>query len=271
MCASALCRHFVLTLAVLSAAAARTPLIRSLSAPAAAALALSSRPCSEPRRSRSTTRRAPLDRRRRSLCTDRPRRHAAPLHRTHAARSKNFSQRGQRTRRGRPCATPLERPRGSDAQHDCAQQRDSHATLLCSLVRSLQPVKAKTAAKKKEKKVQVEIDRSKFHHNDWLGTTIFDLAKALPQPELPQFTDRDTWLHKNGQGLKFYRPLWTRYPEPCYWTVAKIKLKKKPVSDSERESTMRTARDPIIGSARTQRSGMLIARCSLLFIACAVR
>ena len=112
--------------------------------------------------------------------------------------------------------------------------------------------------------MQVVIDRTKFHHNDWLGTTIFDLAKALPHPELPSWDDRDTWLHKNAQGLKFYRPLWTRYPEPCYWTVAKIKIKKKPVRALRSEST---ARLPVC-AAQLMQARMLTACCAASLVLC---
>lgn len=97
--------------------------------------------------------------------------------------------------------------------------------LLAAKTSVKEPVKAKNAVKTKEKKVIKVVDTSKFHHNKWRGNSIFQLAKALPRPEKPSFEDKATWLHKNGHGLKFYRPLWTRYPEPCYWTIAKIKLK----------------------------------------------
>ena len=52
---------------------------------------------------------------------------------------------------------------------------------------------------------------------------LFELISLLPKPENPHKSAKDTWKHKNGWGLKFYRKPWARYPEPCYWTITRHK------------------------------------------------
>lgn len=52
---------------------------------------------------------------------------------------------------------------------------------------------------------------------------IFELCRQFPGPKYdPDPAVRATWQNKNGYGLKLYRNTW-RYPEPCYWTITKVK------------------------------------------------
>jgi len=99
--------------------------------------------------------------------------------------------------------------------------------LLAAKTAVKEPTKVRQAASKKEDKVKKVIDTTKFFHSKWEGNSLPDLIDALPRPAKPNFADHATWLHKWGFGLKFYRPKWSRYPEPCYWTVAKYKPRGK--------------------------------------------
>jgi hypothetical protein len=59
---------------------------------------------------------------------------------------------------------------------------------------------------------------------------VFDPTKPIKSrgfslPQLISFLPNSSPepFHKNGWGLKFYRSNWTKYPEPTYWTVTKVK------------------------------------------------
>jgi len=88
-----------------------------------------------------------------------------------------------------------------------------------------EPVKqkaTKAAREKKGSRLKV-VDKSQWHHSRYNGNRLNDIVEALPKA--PKGTAFSSLLHKNGYGLKFYREEWSRYPEPCYWTIVKYKPK----------------------------------------------
>ena len=55
--------------------------------------------------------------------------------------------------------------------------------------------------------------------------TLPELIESLPKPVVDYDADesnKDTWKHKNGYMMKFFRTEW-RYPEPCYYTLTKYR------------------------------------------------
>jgi len=86
-------------------------------------------------------------------------------------------------------------------------------------------LKKRAAAKEREEKRQAAIARGEnpdaVKTIERASNTLYSLIDKLPKPANPD--DPSTFFHKNGFGLKFYRKLWNRYPEPCYWTITRFK------------------------------------------------
>jgi len=87
--------------------------------------------------------------------------------------------------------------------------------------KKLKAREAREAKLEEDRKAGKEPPAKKKNPMRSLRPNLFELIENLPKPVNYDAKDKSTWAHKNGYMLKFYRKLWLRYEEPCYYTIVK--------------------------------------------------